>query len=312
MAAAVLGTPPSDTSIQHKSVRHGSGKKNLGGNLHQDSLSSTTNSGYNEGGDLARILEPAMKKLTTVESQRVLSVVDECSKKMQITSAIPVFLKQPSRFSVSLGSDIMKLLEEHRMLTLEYRDALRTVGERVDSVENLAASTSQLNVSDSLTSVTGLTPTKSTKLEPLNSGTRSAEELSELLKRSARTLVRSFIRNPSAMSVVKNISTESLSSPSLSFMKELQVLREVEQERLLTTKQEKDNQVNQIATLSTKLQQTTSVVSQLEEELRTAEEVREEERRKREALIEKLKNNISTVKKLSEESNHRYIVYYAV
>ena len=304
MASAVLRTPPLD-DLHRKGAPHASSKKSYAGNLHQDSLSSTTSSGNNGQGDLARILEPAMKKLATVESQRVLSVVDECNKKMQVLSSIPVFIKQPSRYSVSLGSDIMKQLEDHRQLTSEYRDALRAMGERIDSIENLAASTSQLSITDSVSSVLSSTPPKPRKLDPLNPRSRSAEELTELLKQSGRSLLRSFLRHPSAMSVVKGLGQEHMPSSCSSFLKELQILRGIEHEKLLTTQQEKENQKHQISTLSTKLQQTTSTVMQLEKELKTAEEIREEEKRKREALIEKLKSNISTVKKLSEESNHR-------
>jgi hypothetical protein len=71
--------------------------------------------------DPLRILAPAQKKLTTIESQRVMSVVDETMKRLEGVLLLPALLESLDRFSVSLGSELVTLLEDYRRLVEEYK-----------------------------------------------------------------------------------------------------------------------------------------------------------------------------------------------
>lgn len=71
--------------------------------------------------DPLRILAPAQKKLTTLESQRVMSVVDETMKRLEGVLLLPALLDSLDRFSVSLGSELVTLLEDYRRLVEEYK-----------------------------------------------------------------------------------------------------------------------------------------------------------------------------------------------
>ena len=309
MAASTMTQPFVSEGLHLKTLRREFEKNRGGRSLKQDSLVSTASTSSATQDDLARILEPSQKKLTTVESQRVLSVLDECIKKLQTVSVLPNVMRDLPRYSVSLGSDVVGLLEEHARLRGEYHDALREEGERVDSVENLATSTSQLSLADSQLSSpsqSALT-SKPRKLDPLSdtdrSCSRSADELRSLLRHSARSLVRAFLNSPPAMTAIKGL--ECTSPCVTACQAELQALRTVVLERLLTTQQEKDNQEDKISSLAERLQQTMSAVCQLEKELSTAESVREEEKSKRTMQLEKLMSQKKAVKKLSEEANSR-------
>lgn len=70
--------------------------------------------------DPLRILAPAQKKLTTIESQRVISVVDETMKRLEGVILLPTLMESLERFSVPLGSELVTLLEEYRRLVDEY------------------------------------------------------------------------------------------------------------------------------------------------------------------------------------------------
>ena len=309
MAASIVAQPSAPESMHLKTLRREFEKSKVGRGLKQDSLVSTASTSSAAQDDLARILDPSQKKLTTVESQRVLSVLDECIKKLQIISVLPSVMRDIGRYSVSLGSDVVGLLEEHARLRGDYHDVLREEGERVESVENLATSTSQLSLTDSPMSSPSLSAfsSKPRKLDPLSdvdgSSGRSAEELRSLLRHSARSLVRAFLNSPSAMTTIKGL--ECTSPCVTGCQAEVQGLRAVVLERLLTTQQEKDNQEAKIARLAERLQQTMSAVHQLEKELTTAESVREEEKSKRTIQLEKLMSQKKAVKKLSEEANCR-------
>ena len=71
--------------------------------------------------DPLRTLAPAQKKLTTIESQRVMSVVDETMKRLEGVLLFPALLDSLDRFSVSLGSELVTLLEDYRRLVEEYK-----------------------------------------------------------------------------------------------------------------------------------------------------------------------------------------------
>ena len=87
---------------------------NIGG------LSSAQSPDPMQSEDPLRILAPAQKKLTTIESQRVLSVVDETTKRLEGVLLLPALIESMERFSVSLGSELVSLLEEYRRLVGEY------------------------------------------------------------------------------------------------------------------------------------------------------------------------------------------------
>ena len=70
--------------------------------------------------DPLRILAPGQKKLTNIESQRILGVVDEAMKRLDYAQAIPYLASNIGRFSVSLGSSLVTLLEEYNSIAREY------------------------------------------------------------------------------------------------------------------------------------------------------------------------------------------------
>lgn len=70
--------------------------------------------------DPLRILAPGQKKLTTIESQRVLAVMDEVMKKLDNVMTIPVLISSLERYSVSLGAELVEMLKEYGRLASEY------------------------------------------------------------------------------------------------------------------------------------------------------------------------------------------------
>ena len=302
MATATVGPVP---TLKVSTFRQSSRGR---GNLHDESVTSTSTTLSTVQDDLTRILEPSMKKLTTVESQRILSVLDECIKKLHILSALPVILRDLHvRFAVSFGSEVVQVLEEHDRLQREYFEALREKGETLGSIEALTPATSQISIPESPGSASNLSIHKPRKLEPLLSKPvliRTEEELQVLLKHSTRNVLRVITRDPAAMGVTMAIQPEPASHHSALFT-ELQSLKFVLLERLLTTHQEKENQKQRIDELSQKLQDTTATVNQLELELSEAERLRKEEKDKHDAQISKLRMNIHKVEKLAEDLDQK-------
>lgn len=75
---------------------------------------------YTPTEDPLRILAPGQKKLTTIESQRVLAAMEEAMKRLDYALLIPHLASSIDRFSVSLGAELVALLEEYNHLNDEY------------------------------------------------------------------------------------------------------------------------------------------------------------------------------------------------
>lgn len=70
--------------------------------------------------DPARALEPARKKLTMLESQRIMSVFEETIRRVELVTLLPYILENMERFRVSLGSELVELLNQHRVIISSY------------------------------------------------------------------------------------------------------------------------------------------------------------------------------------------------
>lgn len=81
---------------------------------------SEDNSPLTSSDDPLRILAPGQKKLTTIESKRVLAVMDKAIKRLDCALLLPYLASDISRFSVSLGEELVGLLEEYNHLMNKY------------------------------------------------------------------------------------------------------------------------------------------------------------------------------------------------
>ncbi|KAK1156643.1 dynein regulatory complex protein 10 isoform X1 [Acipenser oxyrinchus oxyrinchus] len=76
--------------------------------------------------DSLKILDPASKKLSCLEAQRIASVLEECIRKAELSTLLPYCLHSLDRFGVVLGAELTGALQEHRRLG----DNLQTLLER--------------------------------------------------------------------------------------------------------------------------------------------------------------------------------------
>lgn len=73
--------------------------------------------------DPTRALEPARKKLATIEAQRIMAVFEESIKRAEIVTALPYIMENMHRFKVSLGSELVDMLNQHERIQQSYKDA---------------------------------------------------------------------------------------------------------------------------------------------------------------------------------------------
>ena len=83
-----------------------------------------------------KILHPAQKKLSSVEAQRVMAVVDEALSKLERALSLTYLSESMDRFSVSLGSEVVSLVSDYTKLVSDY---MRWYEEQADCDEFLTA-----------------------------------------------------------------------------------------------------------------------------------------------------------------------------
>lgn len=192
-------------------------------NVHQAlSPSDSTHTPTTE--DPLRILAPAQKKLTTIESQRVLGVMDETIKRLEGVAALPILVNSLDRFSVSLGAELVALLEDYSQLVHQY-NAIHLTLHPAGSATSMNMSTTNLSRVHmlqrdglgygspvgsrvSLQSNEG-SITNHHRLEPLEApkdveiSEETLQAVSDRLKHVVKCILRALNKNPSSASVLK-------------------------------------------------------------------------------------------------------------
>ena len=81
--------------------------------------------------DPSRALEPARKKIATIEAQRVMSVFEDTILRSEIVTLLPFIIDSIDRFSISLGAELTQLLEHHAVILGSYEDIKQTLDKQM-------------------------------------------------------------------------------------------------------------------------------------------------------------------------------------
>lgn len=169
--------------------------------------------------DPLRILAPGQKKLSTIESQRVLAVMEEAIKRLDGATLIPILAHSLERFSVSMGAELVRQLKEYNHLTGEYNRiymSLEQQGVAPDLNEcdrSPDANTLDSSLGGSHSSLTSSgRPVHLEPLEPEHEDKSSAteEEFQQVrskLKHTVKCILRDLHRNPLPSSVQATLSS---------------------------------------------------------------------------------------------------------
>ncbi|MGH0165028.1 UNVERIFIED_CONTAM: hypothetical protein FKN15_048200 [Acipenser sinensis] len=94
--------------------------------------------------DSLKILDPASKKLSCLEAQRIASVLEECIRKAELSTLLPYCLHSLDRFGVVLGAELTGALQEHRRLADNLQILLERQGPQWGEMGALQATRSSL------------------------------------------------------------------------------------------------------------------------------------------------------------------------
>lgn len=249
-----------------------------------------------ETNDPLRVLDPARKKLSSVEAQRVLAVLDEAIRRAEIVTLLPYTIENIDRFSVLLGSELVRLLENHDELQSAYQKAVSKyeleVRRSLSASPSPSESTAKSSRRSSAASDEGTGVVKSERADSRMSsaGKKSlisqknrrvsldsnysldldrVDALQTQLAHSARNILRVFSNNPSAVNAIKD-ERSGRSFESNKLVDELTAMRGIVFEQLLTTPGEEKERKQYLKQVVARERKSSQLASKLQAELENA------------------------------------------
>lgn len=259
--------------------------------------------------DPLKVLDPVRKKLTSVEAQRVIAVVDDSIKRLELVSLLPYIIENLNRFSVVLGSDLVQVLEEHDRIQSSYQTAIskfsldqrrsRSATPTASHVSSRRSSEASQAISEDeqgIPSVSGTLPEsrassagsrksftqKPSQLSPLQTSNdqsvdlKVVDALSTQMKYSVKTILRLFASNPAAVNALKDLRNER-SVEGNTMIDEMTTLRAILFERLLTTPSEEKERKQYLKQIVAREMKSSETGRKLQDELKRAIDDKENE-----------------------------------
>ena len=223
--------------------------------------------------DPLRILVPAQKKLSTIESQRVLAVVDRTVRRLEAALAIPSLADNLERLSIPLGSELVELLQDYRDTKAEFETVsktLKTLGLSPMPVLRVRSRSSCSSVAS------GSNVGHGRVLVPQDRE-QSVEEQFYTLQQCIRHNVKSTLRAVATnKSVLQGVHHEKIAAHS-QLMENMQGLHSISNEMLLTTRMEELKRNEHLDLVARRRLTEEENIRRLEEEVAAAQKQKDEE-----------------------------------
>lgn len=265
-----------------------------------------------------KTFEPTRKKLTSVESQRLINSIDECIDKMEIATLIPeVVLPDMDRFRTMLGHQSVEALQEQSFLMHKFHEQRLQVAEMYERQKNIARD---------------IFPWAAQGLDGTPSGERiiaSLRGVESQLRAAIRKATRRLTRGDhgAVASIKKAGVDESAASGEVALRNKQQqqqqllkhqqrwavrrviesvsVLRQILFERFLTSPMEDEERHQFLREVSIRDKKNVVIMEKLDKELAAAIADKEVEVSKRNDVIRRLQIELNNVEKTHEENVRR-------
>ncbi|XP_057602614.1 dynein regulatory complex protein 10 isoform X1 [Hippopotamus amphibius kiboko] len=234
-----------------------------------------------------RPLAPAKTKLTTVETKRIMSVLDETIHKVELVTLLSYVASSSKNSEGMLGEDIMKAVREHEDLCQILLDRVSYLQEEERQLQEEEESEDEPWFRDRVLAI----EVQKSHLQPLM----------QQIKESTKNIVRLLLRNPQAASLLQ-AQTLDRSAEAQSFIDSLVELRGFLFEKLLTSPMEARDRTQFIHDITRRNQRNQEIIDTLENELAACVRNRDAEVEKENFVIQELKNHLHQVLKFSENS----------
>lgn len=220
-----------------------------------------------------KLLEPGRRKLSSVESQRIVSSVDDCIRKVEIVTLLPFIIENIDRFSVLLGSELVTLIEEYDLIEKNYCKSLKNYRKavRANDVESKSSEDEMSRPASRFS--TGSDWLARAELEDIR---QMVDSIRDRMKSTVKSIVRVFGKNPSALKAL-NTERKERTAEANSFIDGLYSLRELVFLRLVTSPGEELERVKQFVDLTMKERKAQTTVDKMTRNLDAAIKDRDNE-----------------------------------
>ena len=148
------------------------------------------------GFDPCKVLEPKRKTLQSLDAKRIMTVFQDAVKRMEITTALPYVLESLPRFSVILGQELVKQMENH----LRLQNAFEEIS--AELVTLLEQDPQSKDTKAEFTECAGIRIVFPEELQRRDFLHHQEAILAQGIKNSLREMLRHFKKNPKAVEAV--------------------------------------------------------------------------------------------------------------
>ncbi|KAM5199852.1 dynein regulatory complex protein 10 isoform 3-T5 [Hipposideros larvatus] len=232
-------------------------------------------------------LVPSKSKLTTIETKRIMFVLDETIHKVELVTLLSSVASTSEGLEGMLGDDIMKAVREHEDLSQVLLDKFSYLQDEERRLRAEEEFKDEGWFRDRLLCV----QQHKSHLPPLM----------QQVRESTKNLLRLLLSNPQAARLLQ---MESLgrSAEAQSFIDSLLELRGFLFEKLLTSPMEARDKAHFLQDLTRQNKRNQEVIDALEQELAASSKNRHAEAQKENFVIQELKNHLHQVLRFSEKS----------
>uniref|UniRef100_G1NNM6 Dynein regulatory complex protein 10 n=1 Tax=Meleagris gallopavo TaxID=9103 RepID=G1NNM6_MELGA len=209
--------------------------------------------------DAVKVLDLRWLKPNSIETERILSVLDETIAKLELSSLIPCIIGSLDRFADLLGPEIAANLMEYQKLSKQMEQLLVAAEEE--------GTTNQRG---------------------------SLHLLEQHLKCSVRNILRLLLAIPSLCQALK-YEVWAREPATEAFIKAFGEFRNFMLERLLTSPAEEEETVRLMEDISLRINKNTETITALQAELAAAIRTRDEEIQNKDNMIKDLRNSMEVL-----------------
>uniref|UniRef100_V9KKV9 Dynein regulatory complex protein 10 n=1 Tax=Callorhinchus milii TaxID=7868 RepID=V9KKV9_CALMI len=235
--------------------------------------------------DALKILDPARTKLTSIEAERIISVLENTIKKIERVGLFSYLAENLDRYSVAFGVELMCAMKEYQKIEKYLQVVVNSKYEEPEESK----------------------PSRSQKLKAKAKEERMKQErvhniqiLEQALKNSVKDILRLFQGNPVGCHAIK-LEYRAEHQTCKELIQGLEELRAFTFERLLVTSTEEREKMKYVQDVIFRDKKNEEVIAALEAELEKAYQDKENEVLKKNDIIRKLKTNLHQLELFSED-----------
>lgn len=233
--------------------------------------------------DPVRALEPARKKLSTLEAQRVMSVLNDTIKRAELVTILPQIMDNLDKYSVSFGTELVAVLHKHQIIASSFEEVKRDTNLLLEREANLrdeierrrrnqTVDMEQFDVADETDSIDDSPEALELQrvIHRVQGAVKSLTAVARQMQHSTKNVIRAFMMNPHALQFVfKEVFQRPVNTKK--FIQCLYDLRDILMVKLLTTPIEDAEKTQYMQEITEREQQNAKTLEKLDADFASAQ-----------------------------------------